>query len=543
MKILELSQLSFRYPNQPRAALKNISLSIRAGEIVYVCGPTGSGKSTLLRCLKREIRPAGEMAGKILYTGRDLDTYSSLELIRDIGMVFQDPEEQTVMDTVMGEMAFGLENMGLATGQIRQRLSETAGYLGLEGILPKSLKQLSGGEKQKVNLGAVLAMRPKLLLLDEPLAQLDPVAQMELIDIIQRINRDFGITIIIAEHNRDELMAMADQMLILNEGRPVRLGKLRQLADEADPDDLEFMPVPVRLFAPISLSPPDVLPLTVREARSLLAEYPGFKPKNPVRFRLENPSRQPVLEADNVLFAYRGDPGRIVLKHLDFQVHAGDFVGIAGGNGAGKSTLLKILCGLLEPLDGRVRVGGRSRGAGRRDLSSQIFYIPQNPLTYFTHDRVGAEIDDAARLGGVDPQAHPVLEELQLHSLLEMHPYDLSGGERQKVLFACAVLRGAQILLLDEATKGLDAQRKKQLGDMLTDLVRTGKTVVLAGHDLEFMARYAQKCTLLFDGQLSNVQPVRDFFRDNYFYATVAGSIFREALPGILTIEEVTWDG
>jgi len=549
VKILELRQVSFRYPGQPREALKDISLEIHAGEIVYVCGPTGSGKSTLLNCLKREIRPRGELTGSIIYDGQEMDAYTDAALIQQIGIVFQNPDNQTVMDTVMGEMAFGLENLGLAAGQIKQRLSEIAGYFGIESLFHKSLQHLSGGEKQKVNLCAALAMRPRLLLLDEPLSQLDPIAQTELIGMIRRLNQEFGITIIISEHNKDDMMVRADKVLVLNQGRQCHFGTLRQVVAEVvnsqDENGIAFMPTPARLYVRTAKIPPADLPLTVKEARHMLHVYPIFRYKRNGVSTEARQNHNPALAAENLLFAYRSAPGQAVLKNLDFLAYQGDFIGIVGGNGSGKSTLLKLLAGLLEPMDGMVRIGRDNIRRMKKDvIRGTVFYGPQNPLTYFTQDTVEAELAEASRQGRATAESYgATLRELNLSDLLNMHPYDLSGGERQKILLACAVLRGAQILLLDEATKGLDASVKKELGSVLTELARNGKTIILVSHDLEFMAGFARKCTLLFDGNLSILQSAHDFFRDNYFYTTIAKRIFRESLPDVLTIEEVIADG
>lgn len=552
MTILELKHVSFQYPGQKKEALKNISFKVSEGEILYVCGPTGAGKSTLLHCLKREIRPLGEMQGEITFCGSPMDSFSKEDLVSQIGIVFQNPDNQTVMDTVMSEMTFGLENLGLPPAEIKQRLSEIAGFFGIEPLFNKSYQHLSGGERQTVNLCAVLAMRPKLLLLDEPISQLDPVAQAEFTGILRRLSDEFGITIIINEHKNTELMTISNKVLFLDEGELHYFGTPRDIASQIilnnDHKALSFLPAPVRLFAAAEGLPISEMPLTIKEARKMVNNNQIFRydqndenDENASAFR--NPNQ--AISAENLLFSYRSSPGEMVLKHLDFQAFQGDFIGIVGGNGSGKSTLMKLFCGLASPLDGTIRLGNEKINKMKRSqICDQVFYIPQNPLTYFTCDTVSGEIDLAAQKGKAYRQGYEaLLAKFRLSSLLKLHPYDLSGGERQKVLIVCAILRDVQILLLDEATKGLDSNVKKDLGEMLGMLSNAGKTIIMVSHDLEFIASYAKKCALIFDGNLSLLQNTRGFFANNYFYTTAAKRIFRDTLPLVLTIEEVRSHG
>jgi len=547
MNIIEVKDLSFKYPDQEDYSLKGLDFSIEAGELVYICGPTGAGKSTLLHCLKKEIQPCGELTGSIRFKGTDIRMVSPELLVRKIGIVFQDPENQTVMDTVIGEIAFGLENLGLSPSEIRQRMSEVAGYFGIEPLLQKSYRHLSGGERQTVNLCAVLAMRPEVLLMDEPVSQLDPVAQAEFTSMIRRINEEFGMTILISEHNNEDLLASADKVLILDGGRVSWFGPPREVAGkvsaEKDHRALALLPSPVRLFAG-AVAHGDPLPLTIKEARQMIRKYPVFRRRETPGPERDDSIRKPAISAENILFAYVSEPGKPVLKSLDLKISEGEFVGIAGGNGSGKSTLLKLLCGLSEPLDGIVRIGDENiKKMKRGAICDKIFYIPQNPLTYFTYDNVGDELFEAAGKGAAGAEkTDAVIDEFRLRPHLKKHPYDLSGGERQKVLLACAVLRNAGILLLDEATKGLDPASRQDLGKMLSQLSGMGKTIVMVSHDLEFMASFAKKCALLFNGSLSALMDTRSFFRDNYFYTTYAKRIFRDILPDVLTIEEVAPD-
>jgi energy-coupling factor transporter ATP-binding protein EcfA2 len=549
LKLLDVRDLSFTYTDQKKEALSEISFDVLPGEILYICGPTGAGKSTLLHCLKREIRPTGTIKGSILFDGVDMEERSQESLIRDIGIVFQNPFSQSVMDTVMAEMSFGLENIGISASAINRRLSEIAGYFGIEPLFQKTLTHLSGGERQMVNLCSVLAMRPRLLLLDEPVSQLDPVAQSEFTGILRKINEEFGITIIINEHKNEELMALADKVLFLDQGRMHGLGSPRQVVaaiiKQQDEKALCFMPASARLFAPIPGICPEDIPLTVREAKNMLQRFPVFTTKRAELLnQLERP-KEAVLIADNILFSYADNAGQPVLKNLDLKAFPGDIIGIAGGNGSGKSTLLKILCGLADPLDGTVRIDSiKLNKMKRQEICRKIFYIPQNPLTYFTDDTVQKELESAYHNGD---HAYESLElfisTFDAAELLAMHPYDLSGGERQKVLLLCALLRGTQILLLDEATKGLDIIARNALGQALEELARSGKTIIMVSHDLEFIASHATKCAMLFDGGLTLPQKKRDFFKDNYFYTTFANRIFRNDLPDVLTMEEVEIDG
>ncbi|MDP4110133.1 MAG: ABC transporter ATP-binding protein, partial [Bacillota bacterium] len=359
--LLKAEHFSFSYPGTDKKAIDDVSFELKKGEILLLCGASGSGKSTLLHSIKREISPVGKREGKLLWKGRDMDGLSREELTSSIAMVFQNPESQTVMDTVLSEMAFALENMGQKSADIRRKVSEVCGYFGLSDILHKSPHRISGGQRQMVNLCAALAIRPELILFDEPFSQLDPVAQNDLLTIIRRVNREFGITIMLSEHKTEELASVCDRLMFLDGGKISYFGEPHGVAkDMIQKDDrkaLSFLPSPVRIYASLGGIPGEA-PLSIREGREFIAPYVSRITLRKEENEPEKAEGKTALTADNLLFSYP-DSARPVIKNLDLSIKCGDFCAIMGGNGSGKSTLLKLLCGLLAPQDGKIRIGGR----------------------------------------------------------------------------------------------------------------------------------------------------------------------------------------
>lgn len=566
MALFELNDVTFTYPDQTAPALSDIRLSIAQGEFILLCGPSGCGKTTLLRHLKPELAPVGELRGDIRYEGKPFAEHAPLVLSERIGMVQQDPENQIVMDRVAQELAFGLENMGVETQAIRRRIAELAHFFGMEDWLRRETHTLSGGQKQLLNLASVLLLQPGVLLLDEPTAQLDPVAARELIQMIRRLHEEFGLTIIMTEHRLEELFPLADRVLVMD-----RLGAIRwtgtprevarQLAASGDPDYLAYMPSPSRLFMGLAAQQEQAaaalsttadasaeLPLTVGEGRRAL-RLAGLPPL-PASERGGDGqgaygsagAKLALLECRELTFQYE-QHGKAVVRQLDLRVDAGDFMAIVGGNGAGKSTLLQLMAGLLKPQRGSIRLKGQElRRMKAAEAHRVIGYLSQNPSAYFIHETVGEELRSAAERSG-EPEAGQRLERLvellDLGEVLQRHPYDLSGGERQKAALACVLLASPQLLLLDEPTKGLDPNVKQAWGEWLQTLHEQGMTIVLVTHDIEFAAKYATRCAMLFDGEVTSEGPPRAFFSENYFYTTTIHRLVREVAPQALTVEEV----
>lgn len=513
-----------------------------------LCGPSGCGKTTLLRHLKRELKPVGLSEGSLWYKGQSMDELSPQTAAEDIGMVFQNPEAQIVMDTVWHELAFSMENMGYSPTVMRSRLAEIAGLFGLEPLLYKPVHELSGGQKQLLNLASVLLLRPKLLLLDEPTSQLDPVAAREFIHMLHRLNEEMSMTVIISEHRLEEVFPLADRVLLMEEGALKAQGTPRELVrwigQEQSQTHVSYLPTASRLF--LALSPLEggvfetSLPLTVREGKRWLQGQLGLLKghrEERVALAAEESTlveQESLLRCHEVTFRYQKE-GADILSKLNLNLYRNEVLAILGGNGAGKSTLLYLMAGLSKPQRGRITVA-KGITAG---------YLAQNPLLYFSQDTVAEELQHMARYAGLsETSSHQEITKLldifELHEVYGSHPLDISGGQQQKVALAMVLLMTPDILLLDEPTKGLDPGAKERLATLLKHLRDEGKSIVIVTHDVEFAAKYASRCAMLFDGGITAEGSPEVFFSANYFYTTAVNRIVRDWLPQALTIEDVT---
>ncbi|WP_059173651.1 ABC transporter ATP-binding protein [Bacillus sp. FJAT-27445] len=522
MAYIELNNVTFTYPDAPAPALSSIQLSISRGEFIVLFGPSGSGKSTLLRLLKEEIRPHGTLEGTIA-TGE--------ASLAETGFVFQDPENQIVADDPLHEMVFGLENRGLSTNEMRSRVAEIVSYFGAEPILHKKMHELSGGKKQQMNLASVLLMQPDILLLDEPASQLDPVSTRELFDMLKRLNEEFGMTIILAEHRLDEAITLADRVVMLDCGRLVHDGNPRQVMKKLWRTEAgEFIPSIPSLFLQNETEEQILqLPLSIKEGRSMLGLIKPVPVENQLDSEQGRHESEVLVSAKNIGFRYEKKNGAI-LQDLDLMLGKGELYALLGGNGSGKSTLLKLLCGVLKPEAGTITFAGKPLKKWRSmgGLAKLIAYLPQNPKLFFLHDSVAGEIEATCRQWGTDPsEAARLANEFGLDGLLDRHPFDLSGGELQKAAFLCLLLRKPELFLLDEPTKGLDPVSKKNLAAILQKLKDSGAAILIATHDIEFAAKYATRCGMLFEGEITSEDYPGRFFEGNFFYTTMARRLFR----------------
>ncbi len=543
MALLQTENLSFRYPGAEKAALQGVSLSIEAGSFTVVCGPSGCGKTTLLRLFKPELAPAGEQTGRILFAGEPAASARP----GAIGFVQQNPDSQIVTDKVWHELAFGLENLGLPVETIRRRVGETASFFGIQGWFRQKTDELSGGQKQLLNLAAVLMMQPRLLILDEPTSQLDPIAAADFIAALQKINRELGLTVLLAEHRLEEVFPIADRVAVLQEGRlllhePPRAVAPKLLSISPDHPMLHALPSAVRVWRHLAAG--GACPLTVREGRRFLEErYAGVAlPPPPVE---APPAGACALDVKNVWFRYEKESPD-VLRGLSLRVTRGEMLCLLGGNGAGKTTALQIMAGLDRPVRGKVLLHGRELKTYRGGAlyRHNLALLPQNPQTVFVKDTLRADLNEmlaametppAERAGRMEQMA----KELGIAHLLAAHPYDLSGGEQQKAALAKVLLSDPTVLLLDEPTKGIDAFAKRGLSELLRALTRRGMTVVAVTHDVEFAAEAADRCAFLFDGEILSVEPPRNFFAENNFYTTAANRMARGLWKTAVTCEQV----
>lgn len=528
MEILSCKNVAFKYNESTDYALSDCTFSVKKGEKVMLCGASGSGKSTLLRLLKREVSPRGELSGEIDLIGRAATELSDRESAEKIGFVMQDPDSQTVCDKVSSELAFGLESFGVKSGEIQSRVGEMAAFFGIEPLYDRDISTLSGGQKQLVALCSVMVTDPDILLLDEPTAQLDPVAARELLGILDRLNKEMGVTIIIAEHDPEELFDSCDKILYLAKGKTEFFGTPALTAKYFVENALEgFLPETAKAFAGLC----NELPLNVRQGRAKLEKL-GVSdiPKQAVNAAESTESY--ALQCKNLWQRYEKNSPDI-LKGCDLGIRKGECYGLLGSNGGGKSTLLRVICGLCKPYMGAVSLFGKKQKAYKNGslFREMLAFLPQEPVTMFVKESVREDLLQSGDKAAVEN----VAQRMGIEHLLDRHPWDLSGGEIQKCAFAKILLADPKIIVLDECTKGMDSFAKKDLGDILLSLKAEGRTILLVTHDLEFAAQYCDRCGLLFDGKIAAEDNAVEFFSHNRFYTTAAARLTRGFFSGAVT--------
>ncbi|WP_135553625.1 ABC transporter ATP-binding protein [Paenibacillus cymbidii] len=545
MAQIAITDAAYTYPGQRQAALAGATLAAEAGEFVVVCGPSGSGKSTLLKLLKPDLLPAGRLTGAVRFNGSPLASFRPLELSQRIGMVMQNPESQIVMERVMEELTFSLENVGVAPMHMRKRVAEIAQLFDLEPLLARPTLELSGGQRQLINLAAVLVLQPEVLLLDEPTAELDPVAAREFLQLVRRVNEEFGITVIVTEHRMEEVWPLADRIVIVQDGRVTAQGTPAELARTDDPAAAAFLPEAGKLFRALGIGGAPFL--RAKEARQALRAHLGAPPAaadGGARGAADRRSRgrtAPELHADDVWFRYgKAAP---ILRGVSLDVAAGELLVLFGANGSGKSTLLQALCGLLPVQSGQVAFAGKPlKRIDERERYVRIGYLAQNPLLHFLGETVETELRTAAARAhslGLPAAEDQLLAPFAAAGLLQRHPYDLSGGERQQLALSGILATQPKLLLLDEPTKGLDPEAKRALAVRLRAECDKGGAIVMASHDVEFAAAHATRCAMLFDGLIvADAEPAA-FFSGNYFYTTAVNRLIREWQPNAITVKDV----
>lgn len=528
MEILSCENVAFKYNESTDYAISDCTFSVKKGEKIMLCGASGSGKSTLLRLLKRELSPRGELSGNITIMGKDRSELSDRESAEKIGFVVQSPDSQTVCDKVSAELAFGLESFGVKSGEIQSRVGEMAAFFGIEPLYDRDISTLSGGQKQLVALCSVMVTDPDILLLDEPTAQLDPVAARELLGILDRLNKEMGVTIIIAEHDPEELFDSCDKILYLAKGKTEFFGTPALTAKYFVENALEgFLPETAKAFAKLC----EDLPLNVRQGRAKLEKLGVTDiPKQAVT---DTERAEPyALQCKNLWQRYEKNSPDI-LKGCDLGIRKGECYGLLGSNGGGKSTLLRVICGLCKPYMGTVSLFGKKQKAYKNGslFREMLAFLPQEPVTMFVKESVREDLLQS----GDKVTVENVSQRMGIEHLLDRHPWDLSGGEIQKCAFAKILLADPKIIVLDECTKGMDSFAKKALGDILLDLKDEGRTILLVTHDLEFAAQYCDRCGLLFDGKIVAEDNAVEFFSHNRFYTTTAARLTRGFFSGAVT--------
>ena len=541
MAHIEIRNLTFTYPGKETPSLQGIDLSIEAGEFVLLCGHSGSGKTSLLRHLKPVLCPHGKTEGSVRLNGRELSEIDGRTQASAVGFVMQDPDDQIVTDKVWHELAFGLESLGTEQKTMRLRVAEMASYFGIQGWFHRNVSELSGGQKQLLNLASVMAMQPEILILDEPTSQLDPIAAADFLNTVKKINRDLGTTVLITEHRLEEVYPYADRVVVMEKGKLLANGSPRQVGQllyERHEELFSALPTPARVF--YAVGERGQCPLTVREGRSWLTER---FPQQPLPHREPKPresklSSEMALRLRDVWFRYEKDSPDI-LRQVELEVPQGCLYAIVGGNGTGKSTLLKTLCGICKAYRGKIELLGKplKKYSSRELFRGCVTLLPQDPKSLFAKKTVREELEE---MDGAPEQWQAMAKLCRIDGLTQQHPYDLSGGEQQRVALAKVLLTEPRILLLDEPTKGLDGAFKITFAGILRELCRKGLTIVMVSHDVEFCAEYGDLVGMFFDGQLLTTAEPRQFFGHNSFYTTAANRMSRCLFDKAVTVSDVT---
>lgn len=541
----KLNNVSFAFPGG-REVLKNIDLEIEKGELVLLCGKSGSGKTTLLRLLKPALAPVGVFSGSVEFFGEDSKSFSPLKAAEKIGFVMQNPETQAVTHKVRSELLFGLENLGLSAEEAAFRVAETAALFSLENVLDCKIAELSGGQKQLVNLAAVVAMRPSALILDEPTAQLDPVCAKRLLDVVLTLCREYGVTVIITEHRLEKLLEYADRLLVLEDGGLIYNGRPEKLPPELLlKNDFVGAAVPnyMRLHAALSLEgeAPVSLSRARRELFSLFGE--GVRRKTPERKRTA-PSKETAVRLKDVWYSY--DAKSFVLRGVDLKIQKGAFFALLGSNGAGKSTLLDLVSGLTECKKGKIEIFSKNikKYAKGELYKNNVALLPQKCEALFAGPTVFEDLESVLKIDGISKaerreKIFRAASFCEIEPLLSSHPYDVSGGELQRCALAAVLLKKPRLLLLDEPTKGMDAVFKKSFASKIRELCQSGVTVVMVSHDTEFCAAYCDECALLFDEEIVLCKEAKSFFEGNFYYTTTASRLTRGLFENAVTESEV----
>ena len=499
--MIRFDRVTYRYPDTDRPVLSDVTLEIAEGEFALVAGPSGAGKSTLLRCINGLVPhfSGGTVTGRIVVAGHDPVAEGPQSLSRLAGFVFQDPEAQFVLDRVEDEIAFALENAAVSPAEMRVRVEEVLHLLDLAPLRDRSLDTLSGGEKQRVAIAAALAFRPRVLVLDEPTSQLDPQSAEDVLNALARLNADMGLTVILAEHRLERVLPHADRLIYLPAGNGdgrLLSGPPRQILQQID-----LTPPLVTLGKTLDWNP---LPLTTKEGKAFARIV--TVPAEPLPQRRPNAqgSGDPLLCVDRVSFAYNGAPA---LSEVSLNIHPGELVALMGRNGSGKTTLLKCIVGLLRPRRGAITLEDDPLvGQETAQICRRVGYLPQQPDDLLFADTVAEELTATLRYHDLlDDPPMPVealLRRLDLSTVMDAYPRDLSVGQRQRVALGAIAVTRPRLLVLDEPTRGLDYFAKQVLVHLLREWQAEGVGVLLVTHDVELAALAADRVVILSQGEV-----------------------------------------
>lgn len=542
MEIIKFNDYNFSYPS--KKILNNINLTVNSGDFVLICGPSGCGKTTLLMNLKNEIRPKGDESGEILYKNEDLRKLDKISSASEIGFLFQNPENQFVCDTVIQELSFALENLGVESDEIRSRVAEMTTFFGLNHLLHENIDNLSGGQKQLINLCSLLILKPKLLILDEPTSQLDPIASHYFLSILRRLNEEFAITIIMTEHRIDNVFPLINKAVFIENGIIKEVSKPNDIPKNNwdHPIFSNYLPstslvhLLFRQYYPFLES--DNIPLSIKDGLNdmydlnqqlverkntcFYDEYNLLKSQNITN---ENDNAE-ILNCKDVWFSYDGE--KIITKNVSLKVKKGEFISILGGNGSGKSTLMQLLTKIQKPLKGKINFA----------KDTVVSYVHQNPMVHLEQETVSKELN-ILDLDNIDENTLRLIKFFKIEDLLDNHPYDCSGGEQQKIVIVKSLLNNPNIIFLDEPTKGLDPIFKEELGQKFKELQKNGLTIIMITHDMDFAADFSERALFLFDGNIQIDSHPKELFYNNKFYTTFVNRMVKNYIPECITLKDL----
>lgn len=550
MEIFSVKNLSFTYPLCSNKAIDNINFSINSSEFILICGQSGCGKTTLLKLLKKELTPKGEISGSIFYKNQTLSELDNRTSAEQIGFVMQNPESQVVMHKVSYELAFGAENIGLPKDVICRRMAEMVNFFGLNDIFDSEISSLSGGQKQLVNLASIMIMHPNVIILDEPTSQLDPIASKDFISVLRRINAELGITIIIVEHNLEDVMPISDKVIVIDNGKVIANDTPRNICtalkniNENHPM-LKALPTPTKIYASLNNNKDILCPITVKEGKDFLEknyksdikELPINKPSH---------SNNIAVELSNIWYRYERN-SKDILKDVNLKVYKGEVFSLLGGNGAGKTTLMSVISGINKAYRGKILINGKKIKDYKKNslYLHNIAYLPQSLQTVFIEDNVRKDFDEVCKLMKYDKDAKEktilsVSEKLGITHLLDKNPYDLSGGEQQKCAIAKMLLLQPKILLMDEPSKAMDSFAKESLSEIIKMLKSDDEmTIIIVTHDIDFACECSDRVGLFFDGNIVSYNTPNKFFTENTFYTTSANRMARNIYPSAVKCSDI----
>jgi energy-coupling factor transport system ATP-binding protein len=552
--LLEIENLSYAYPGCEEAALKDVTLSVRQGEFLLLLGASGSGKSTLCRAVNGLVPHfyGGRIEGSVRVDGTETVSSTVAELSRTVGMVFQDPENQMVTDNTLSEVAFGLENTGLDRLQMRKRVEEVLASLRLSDMRDSSINELSGGQKQKVALASVLVMHPKVLVLDEPTSQLDPISAEDFLSQLKALNDELGLVVILAEHRVERCFHFADRVVVLDHGRITYAGEPSGMIEWSRGKRWVPLPPITRLFLE---GKGNGVPLTVKQGRLKIADMlparvtaedpvaPAMpKPKRKEKRKDDRPS--PAVEVSGLWHVYDG--GTEAVRGVDLVIERGEFVAIVGENGSGKTSLVKHFNGLLRPDKGKVTIEGRNaKGVDVAELARTCGMLGQNPNLQLLAPTTSEELEITLAAMDVPRESwsaliDEALEMLEIAEFRGANPQDLSCGERERVALASVLVYKPDILVLDEPTRGVDQGTKDRLAAYLRRYNSEGHTIILVTHDLEFAAECCDRVLMMGNGQVLADGDKHDVLAGSLFFTTQYNKCFRGVVDGVVTREEAS---